>query len=140
MLDTIWLALAAIGVATNSPQWIAVALHGRLADLHQDRCIFRAQVDVENYQSAVRDFKFHCGRYPTTQEGLEALIHEPLFRKGWRGPYVKTLTVDPWGHPYLYKRPGAHNPRDFDLYSLGPDGVESKDDIGNWPNRPTGSR
>src|SRR5262245_2563962 len=108
MLDTIWLALAAVGIAASSPQCVALALNGRMCELHRERQVRQAMRDLEIYDSALHAFKFHCDRYPTTEEGLGALTNQPLFRKGWKGPYVKSLTCDPWGHPYKYKRPGAH--------------------------------
>ncbi len=50
----------------------------------------------------------------------------------WEGPYIKETVIDPWGNPYRYQLPGVHNPDTYDVWSLGPDGVESEDDIGNW--------
>src|SRR5689334_15549261 len=132
MLDSFWLVVAVFGIASSSPPWVALALNGRLAELGQERLIHRAIRDLELYDAALHRFKFDCERYPTSEEGLAALIHEPAFRKGWKGPYVKAIVTDPWGRPYMYRRPGVHNPGGFDLASLGPDGIESNDDIGNW--------
>jgi general secretion pathway protein G len=87
-------------------------------------------------------FEVDVGRYPTTQEGLGALITRPadVSEANWRGPYNFTpedLTAkglkDPWGHELVYRCPGVHNPDTYDLYSVGPDGKEgTDDDIGNW--------
>jgi len=72
------------------------------------------------------------GRFPTTQEGLAVLHKNTASLPNWKGPYLKKEPIDPWGKPYSYKSPGYHND-DYDLYSLGPDGLEnSEDDIGNW--------
>lgn len=68
----------------------------------------------------------HMGSCSTTSEGLQALLAAPPHALGrWRGPY-------PWGRPYQYRSPATRSRMDYDLYSLGPDGVESQDDIGNW--------
>ncbi len=55
-------------------------------------------------------------------------------RNTWAGPYLKQkIGNDPWGHPFVYKQPGVHNPKSYDVYSLGPDGSEGGgDDFGNW--------
>lgn len=82
-------------------------------------------------------YNIHMGTYPTTAQGLQALISAPESATGrWRGPYVETdagqMPLDPWKRPYQYRFPGTKNPDKYDAYSLGPDGVESADDIGNW--------
>jgi general secretion pathway protein G len=73
-------------------------------------------------------------RYPTQQEGLEALVAAPPGDPLWHGPYVKTTTnlKDPWGHPYHYREPGQHGP--YDLWSSGPHGDDNGADpaIANW--------
>jgi general secretion pathway protein G len=63
------------------------------------------------------------GKFPTTQEGLEALVREPPGARNWRGPYLKDaiLPKDSWGYDYQYKSPGDEN-RDYDLWSTGADG------------------
>ncbi len=80
-------------------------------------------------------YRMDIGRYPTTQEGLEALIKPPAASaQRWKGPYLKdsTIPLDPWGTPYQYRYPGTKKSDSYDLYSFGPDGSESGDDIGNW--------
>jgi len=80
-------------------------------------------------------YRIQMGSYPTTEEGLQALITAPANRADrWKGPYIesKTVPLDPWGNPYQYKNPGVKNADRFDLWSWGPDGRESADDIGNW--------
>lgn len=71
---------------------------------------------------------------PTNEQGLKALVERPTTQPippRWKQLFEK-LPVDPWGTPYQYRFPGRKNPRSFDIYSLGPDRVESADDIGNW--------
>jgi len=82
-----------------------------------------AAVQVGNLTSALEVYYLDNGHYPTTQEGLGALLHAPQDAKRWNGPYLRKAEglVDPWGRPYLYKAPGAHG--DFDVLSYGRDGL-----------------
>ncbi len=77
-------------------------------------------------------YQLHNGRYPTTEEGLNALMIQPSDAPGWKGSYVDSLPKDPWGRDYRYVFPGKKNTDKYDIFSLGSDGVESADDIGNW--------
>jgi general secretion pathway protein G len=63
---------------------------------------------------------------------MDALLTAPSSAKNWKGPYLEKKPLDPWGRPYQYKSPGTHRTADYDLYSLGRDGVESEDDAVNW--------
>ncbi len=83
----------------------------------------------------LQQYQLHMGDYPTTAEGLNALIAAPARAEGrWRGPYLQDgkLPKDPWKRDYQYRDPGTKNKSSYDLFSFGPDGVESEDDIGNW--------
>lgn len=92
-----------------------------------------AQHDIHTIEMGVDAFKIETGRYPTSDEGLNALMVQPGNVRGWNGPYLKSMPVDPWAHPYIYHYPGAHNPNTYDLLSAGPDGQEGgDDDITNW--------
>ncbi len=83
--------------------------------------------------AALLKYRIDTGGYPSTAEGLKALITAPGNKAAkWKGPYIKELSNDPWGNPYRYRYPGTKNTNEFDLYSLGADGTESADDIGNW--------
>ena len=99
-----------------------------------------AKADIESNLSTVLDlYELDNGRYPTTEQGLIALLQKPTTPPEpghWNGPYIKKKKIpdDPWGRPYVYLAPGKHNTEEYDLSSLGPDGVESTDDIGNWQN------
>jgi general secretion pathway protein G len=81
-------------------------------------------------------YRLDIGSYPTTEEGLAALMKPPAGKEAkWRGPYVEQSPVDPWNKPYQYRYPGSKNvsgARSYDVWSWGPDGTESGDDIGNW--------
>jgi len=81
-------------------------------------------------------YRIDMGDYPSTSEGLAALINPPAGKTGrWRGPYLESsqLPVDPWQETYIYRYPGTHNPSSYDLFSKGRDkAADSEDDIGNW--------
>jgi general secretion pathway protein G len=76
------------------------------------------------------------GSYPTTAQGLEALITAPAGVNNWHGPYITIdhPPKDPWGNFYNYACPGVHNPKGYDVWSPGPNGTNGKDSeiIGNW--------
>ncbi len=86
----------------------------------------------------LESYRMHMGDYPSTQEGLQALITPPSNRADrWRGPYVESskIPVDPWGEQYKYAFPGTHNKDRYDIWSSGPDHQSgTDDDIGNWDN------
>ncbi|WP_024300395.1 type II secretion system major pseudopilin GspG [Methyloversatilis discipulorum] len=93
----------------------------------------RAQIDA--LEKALDQFRLDNGRYPTTEEGLKALVERPSTTSKWSGPYLKkAVPLDPWERPYIYKAPGEHG--EFDLSSLGKDGqaggTEEAADITNW--------
>ena len=82
-------------------------------------------------------YELDNGRYPSTSQGLRALIEKPTespVPTNWNGSYLKKKRIpkDPWGNDYVYVSPGVHNDEEYDLYSLGADGIESSDDITNW--------
>lgn len=85
-------------------------------------------------QAPLVEYRIHTGDYPTTAEGLQALVTRPQNRGDrWRGPYVKNIPLDPWGEPYMYRYPGTRNTDSYDIFSKGPDRTEgTADDIGNW--------
>lgn len=93
-----------------------------------------ARAQVELLGQTLDHFRLDVGRYPTTQEGLGALVANPG-GQNWEGPYLKKgLPNDPWGKPYQYQSPGSHG--EFDLCSFGRDGTsggEGEDkDITSW--------
>src|SRR5215471_11001796 len=91
-----------------------------------------ARLQIEELGSSLDLFRLDVGRYPTTQEGLGALVAQPTGAALWRGPYVKGTSVpaDPWGRPYQYRSPGGDG-RPYELFSQGAAANE---------NRPIGSR
>jgi general secretion pathway protein G len=93
----------------------------------------RAQIELLG--TALDTFRLDIGRYPTTEEGLQALRQKPATLDRWDGPYLKKeLPEDPWGKSYVYKSPGDHGP--YDITSYGADGVPGGEgdnrDITSW--------
>jgi len=95
-----------------------------------------ARIQVQELSSALDMYYLEVGRYPTREQGLQALIEQPTGVSNWNGPYLRKASVptDPWGNDYIYRFPGEHGR--FDLYSLGADGQPGGDgenaEIGNW--------
>lgn len=95
-----------------------------------------AKVQIQNIDASLQLFRLDVGRFPTQDEGLNALVAAPPTAPGWNGPYLQksTALTDPWGVPYVYKIPGKHS--DVDIYSLGSDradgGSGEAADVGNW--------
>jgi general secretion pathway protein G len=93
----------------------------------------RAQMDA--FGKALEQYRLDTGHFPSTEQGLPALTDKPANEKKWDGPYLKKkVPPDPWGSPYLYKRPGDNG--EYDIVSFGRDGVAGgageAADIGNW--------
>lgn len=88
--------------------------------------------DIANLSVALKLYRLHNDRYPTTEEGLDALLSAPSSARNWHGPYLERRPLDPWKREYQYKYPGTHNPSGFDIWSLGPDKNSSEDDVTNW--------
>jgi len=90
----------------------------------------------QTLDTALVPYRLDVGNYPSTEEGLTALMKAPAGKETkWKGAYLKELPLDPWGNPYKYRYPGSKNinaARGYDAWSWGPDGSESADDIGNW--------
>ena len=92
-----------------------------------------AKADIEvNIPTALKLYELDNGVLPTTDEGLDVFYLPPASATDWQGPYLEKKPKDPWGREYQYRSPGTHRTYDYDLFSLGRDGVESKDDIVNW--------
>lgn len=100
--------------------------------------IVAAKADIEvNIPTALKLYELDNGFFPTTEQGLRALLKKPAnppVPQNWNGPYLEKMPVDPWGRPYQYQSPGIHRPHDYDLYSTGKDPKPDKtdDDIVNW--------
>lgn len=115
---------------------LAAVVFPRFVGRAQQARMAAAKADINSNMAVALDlYEMDNGFYPTTEQGLEALREKPAsspMPQNWRGPYIKKKPNDPWGNPYVYVSPGMHN-EDYDLYSLGPDGVEGGgDDVTNW--------
>ncbi len=126
---------------------IAVAIVGMLVGLavtNTDKILGQSQEGVaklfvnESLKTSLVRYRIDLGDYPSTDEGIKALITAPEGKADrWRGPYVEAksgaVPIDPWGEAYQYRYPGTHNTDGYDLFSKGRDkNIDTPDDIGNW--------
>ncbi|GGC83365.1 type II secretion system major pseudopilin GspG [Undibacterium terreum] len=80
-----------------------------------------AKAQIEAFEKALDTYRLDVGHYPTSEEGLAALLVKPAAAANWNGPYLKkNVPLDPWGHAYVYKVPGTKT--EFDILSYGKDG------------------
>ena len=97
--------------------------------------VVKAQNDISKIESTLALYRLDNFQYPTTSEGLGALITNPG-KSTWNGPYLERKPKDPWQNDYQYARPGTHNPDKFDLWSMGADGATGGEgdakDVVNW--------
>ena len=114
---------------------IVVVILGLLATIIMPKILGRpeqarrvkAKADIRSIQSGLALFKTDTGRFPTTSEGLEALVTNPGIERYNREGYLERSPIDPWGNRYVYISPGLHN-KDYDLESYGKDGEEGGTD------------
>jgi len=96
-----------------------------------------AKAQIALFETALDTYRLDVGKYPTTEQGLEALREKPEDAERWDGPYLpKEIPTDPWGHAYVYRSPGENG--EFDIISLGGDGKEGgegeDEDVVSWKN------
>jgi len=113
---------------------VGTAVIGRIDEAN----IAKGKSDIATLQGALQLYKLDNGHYPTTEQGLDALVKPPTTEeeaKTWKqGGYLEggKVPLDPWKHPYQYLSPGINNP-DYDIWSLGKDGESgTEDDIQSW--------
>lgn len=124
---------------------VVLAIIGLLAGLaitNVDKIFGGAQTTTaklfveQTIKTSLTTYRIHMGSYPTTAEGLQALLTPPSSRADrWQGPYIQgnKIPLDPWEEPYQYAYPGTRNKDSYDLWSKGPDKQSgTADDIGNW--------
>lgn len=113
---------------------LAAVLVPKVMDRPEQARKTKARQDIRAVEASLNLYKLDNYVYPTTDQGLEALVQKPSSPPEpthWKqGGYLDRLPVDPWNREYQYLNPGAHGA--IDIYSLGPDGQPSDDDIGNW--------
>jgi general secretion pathway protein G len=102
-----------------------------------DAQITKAKAEISNIENAMKFYRLDNFNYPTTEQGLDALVNKPADPniRNWKsGGYLDRLPADPWGNPYIYLSPG--NQGEIDIYTLGrngqPGGEGVDADIGNW--------
>jgi general secretion pathway protein G len=100
--------------------------------------VVKAKQDIQSLETALTLFRLDNSKYPTTEQGLNALVSQPTDPtiKHWKpGGYLQRVSKDPWGFDYQYVNPGTHG-KDYDLYTMGADNAPGGDginaDIGNW--------
>jgi general secretion pathway protein G len=117
---------------------LAAFIAPRVITAIDDAKVGKARTEIANLRVSLSKFSVDVGRYPSSEEGLDALWRSPSQElTSWRGPYVEDpISVDPWGTDYVYRFPGTHYGYDYDLMSYGRDGKlggEDLDtDITNW--------
>jgi len=80
-----------------------------------------AKAQIDSFEKALDLYRIDVSSYPSTEQGLQALVEKPTGATNWSGPYLKkTVPLDPWGHPYVYRAPGEK--REYDIVSYGRDG------------------
>ncbi len=94
------------------------------------------KTQIAAFKTALDEYALdNHSEYPTTEQGLKALAEKPSsppVPKKWKH-YLDEIPKDPWGNPYKYERPGKHYKHKYDVWSMGPDGLDgTEDDIGNW--------
>ncbi len=117
---------------------LAAVVVPRIMDRPDTARIAKVKQDIRTLESALNLYKLDNFTYPSTDQGLEALVKKPSGEpepRNWKeGGYIDRLPKDPWGNDYQYLNPGVHGP--IDIYSLGADGQEGGEgmnaDIGNW--------
>jgi len=114
---------------------LATTIMPRILNRPEQARRMKAKVDIRNIESALALFKTDTGQFPTTSQGLAALVSDPGIRGYNSDGYLDKVSSDPWGNQYVYISPGLHS-RDYDLESYGKDGedggTEDSADIESW--------
>jgi general secretion pathway protein G len=117
---------------------LAAVIVPQVIDKVDQARITKARSDIQGLETALQMYRLDNSKYPTTDQGLQALMTQPTDPsiRHWRvGGYLQRISKDPWGAEYQYQAPGTHG-KEYDLYTLGADGQPGGDgvnaDIGNW--------
>ncbi|HSN18424.1 MAG TPA: type II secretion system major pseudopilin GspG [Gammaproteobacteria bacterium] len=123
---------------------LAAVIVPKIMDKPDEARIVKVKADIQNIQSTLEMYRLDNYTYPTTDQGLQALVQKPTSEPApthWK-QYLDQLPTDPWGHPYQYLNPGTHGLA-VDIWSLGADGQPGGEgvnaDIGNWNMNDNGS-
>ena len=109
----------------------------RFAGRSTEAQIQAARTQMAEFRTALDAYEIQTGTYPTTEQGLDALVERPagMDADRWPGPLLDRVPRDQWDNPWQYRHPGRHNTNGYDLWSYGPDGRDgTDDDITNWNN------
>ncbi len=119
---------------------LAAVIAPRIIGRADEAKVTEAKVQIKNIETALKLYKLDNGRYPSTEQGLEALVSKPstgVIPRNWRaGGYLESgkVPLDPWGNPFIYASPGLHG--DYDILSLGADGARGgkgfDSDVESW--------
>ncbi len=131
------LTLVEILVVLTILALLAGVLYNSIAGSNNTAKVSVAELFVRStVRLPLQTYSMHVGSFPTTEEGLRALVSAVGPRADrWKGPYLDDgkIPTDPWGEPYQYRYPGTRNRHSYDLWSKGPDLQDgTADDIGNW--------
>ncbi len=114
---------------------LAMMVVPRLSGRSEQAKVAIARADIEStLATALKLYELDNGNFPTTSQGLDALLRKPTdspVPRNWNGPYVERRPIDPWDNPYVYRSPGQHR-SDYDLHSKGKNENSEEDDITNW--------
>ncbi len=114
---------------------LAMMIVPRLSGRSEQAKVAISKADIEaTLATALKLYELDNGNFPTTSQGLEALLKKPTSSPvptNWNGPYIEKSPLDPWGRPYQYRSPGE-NRTDYDLFSEGKDDKTADDNITNW--------
>lgn len=117
---------------------LATLVLPRILSRPDEARVVKAKQDILTIENAMDLYKLDNGVYPSTDQGIDALVNKPSFEpipRNWKS-YIRQKPVDPWGNQYQYLNPGVHNPHGVDLFSFGANGEEGGEgmdaDIGNW--------
>ncbi len=117
---------------------MAVTVGGNFLGKADEARVNKAEADFSNIETQLKLYRLDNYRYPTTEQGLQALVEkpsiDPIPRQWQNGGYLESMPIDPWGNPYLYSAPGEKG--DYDIYTYGADGVaggvDQDADIYHW--------
>ncbi|HVS72941.1 MAG TPA: type II secretion system major pseudopilin GspG [Phycisphaerae bacterium] len=114
---------------------LAAVVVPKFVNRGEEAKIQKAKTDISLLENQLDVFNTDLGTYPSTDQGLQALVQNVGNWKDWKGPYIKEVPTDPWGNAYIYTNPGTLNPQGIDIVCVGKDGQEgTQDDINNGPS------
>ena len=112
---------------------LAAIVIPKMSGRSEEARVTAAKTQISSFEIALDAFEVDNGFYPQNNPGLNALVEQPNNAPNWKGPYLKSIPVDPWRNAYIYNYPGKNNPKHFDIQSMGKDGqLGTDDDVTNF--------